>query len=189
MYSHKGIKMNEQNLYRPPAAREIIRVWCDGSCTSSGGVNFFGGYGIVIRYGDQRIELGGSVDPDEIGEIQSTRVEIYAATKAIEYIEALTGGERRFIAVNSDSSQLVDAMRDPSKIRPESPVDLYARLLAVSSRHFVEWRWVRGHSGVEENERADQLATEGSHSAYLRWRESINMPVRANKRRQAAAVG
>ena len=26
------------------------------------------------------------------------------------------------------------------------------------ARHDVEWRWVRGHSGVPENERADELA-------------------------------
>jgi len=29
------------------------------------------------------------------------------------------------------------------------------------ARHDIEWRWVKGHSGHPENERADQLANRG----------------------------
>jgi ribonuclease HI len=46
--------------------------------------------------------------------------------------------------------------------RPVKNVDLWQRLDAASGRHQVDWRWVRGHTGVEGNEKADQLAREGA---------------------------
>jgi ribonuclease HI len=39
-------------------------------------------------------------------------------------------------------------------------VDLWQALDAEIGRHKIEWHWVKGHSGVPENERADQLANE-----------------------------
>jgi ribonuclease HI len=36
--------------------------------------------------------------------------------------------------------------------------DLWERLSAQAQRHQVQWKWVRGHSGVELNERVDRLA-------------------------------
>ena len=38
-------------------------------------------------------------------------------------------------------------------------VPVRQRLEAVAARHEVQWRWVKGHAGHPENERADQLAT------------------------------
>jgi ribonuclease HI len=37
-------------------------------------------------------------------------------------------------------------------------LELWQRLDRAIVRHEIEWRWVRGHTGVEENERCDQLA-------------------------------
>ena len=42
--------------------------------------------------------------------------------------------------------------------KPVKNVDLWQRLEAAIAGHQVEWRWVRGHSGHPENERADALA-------------------------------
>ena len=39
-------------------------------------------------------------------------------------------------------------------------VDLWQRLEAAIARHTVRWHWVRGHSGHDLNERADELARE-----------------------------
>ena len=36
--------------------------------------------------------------------------------------------------------------------------DLWEALDAAMQRHQLEWRWVKGHAGVLENERCDQLA-------------------------------
>ena len=40
-------------------------------------------------------------------------------------------------------------------------IDLWKRLDLARSKHQVTWRWVKGHSGQEENERADALARAG----------------------------
>jgi ribonuclease HI len=45
--------------------------------------------------------------------------------------------------------------------QPVKNVDLWQRLKAACDRHEVEWFWVKGHSGVADNELADQLATKG----------------------------
>jgi ribonuclease HI len=39
-------------------------------------------------------------------------------------------------------------------------MDLWRRLLDAAKQHDVSWHWVKGHSGVPENERVDELATE-----------------------------
>ena len=42
--------------------------------------------------------------------------------------------------------------------QPVKNVDLWQRLDEAIARHDVSWNWVKGHSGVPENERADELA-------------------------------
>jgi ribonuclease HI len=37
-------------------------------------------------------------------------------------------------------------------------VDLWIALEGAVAPHDVSWKWVKGHSGVPENERADRLA-------------------------------
>jgi len=37
-------------------------------------------------------------------------------------------------------------------------MELWQRLEANSAKHTIEWRWIKGHSGHAENERADKLA-------------------------------
>ncbi|HIP94558.1 MAG TPA: ribonuclease HI, partial [Leucothrix sp.] len=42
--------------------------------------------------------------------------------------------------------------------KPVKNKDLWQRLDEAVARHNVEWHWVKGHSGHEGNERADDLA-------------------------------
>jgi len=39
--------------------------------------------------------------------------------------------------------------------------DLWEQLEAQTTRHSVDWQWVKGHSGHPDNERADALANLG----------------------------
>ena len=45
--------------------------------------------------------------------------------------------------------------------KPVKNEDLWRQLDEVRSKHEVEWRWVKGHAGHPENERADALANKG----------------------------
>jgi len=40
-------------------------------------------------------------------------------------------------------------------------VDLWKELDAVNAKFNVNWKWVKGHAGVDGNERADELARLG----------------------------
>jgi len=44
---------------------------------------------------------------------------------------------------------------------PVKNVDLWQRLDAAQARHTVIWKWIKGHAGHAENERADELARAG----------------------------
>jgi len=45
--------------------------------------------------------------------------------------------------------------------KPVKNVDLWQRLDALAAQHEIEWKWVKGHAGHPENERADELANLG----------------------------
>ena len=45
--------------------------------------------------------------------------------------------------------------------KPVKNEDLWKRLDTARARHNVHWRWVKGHSGHELNDRADALANRG----------------------------
>jgi ribonuclease HI len=45
--------------------------------------------------------------------------------------------------------------------KPVKNRDLWEQLDAQLGRHQVEWKWVKGHTGHAENERADRLANKG----------------------------
>jgi ribonuclease HI len=49
--------------------------------------------------------------------------------------------------------------------KPVKNQDLWQRLDELTQRHDVTWHWVKGHSGHDGNERADQLANEGLERA------------------------
>ncbi len=59
------------------------------------------------------------------------------------------------------------AGRRPTK-KPVKNADLWQRLDTEVARHKVTWQWVKGHSGHEFNERADQLANRGVESVLGR---------------------
>ena len=45
--------------------------------------------------------------------------------------------------------------------KPVKNIDLWQRLDAARACHRVTWKWIKGHAGHPENERADELARAG----------------------------
>ena len=136
---------------------EQVTIYTDGACLGNPGP---GGYGAVLLYGSQRKELSGGFKLTT-----NNRMEITAALAALE---ALRKPCR--VILFSDSQYLVTAMSKGwaqrwqangwKRNKREDAVnpDLWERMLEVCRRHDVEFRWVRGHSGMKENERCDRLA-------------------------------
>lgn len=134
-----------------------VTIYTDGACVGNPGP---GGYGVVLMYRDYRKELSGGYRLTT-----NNRMEIMAA---IEGLKALKQPCR--VILYSDSEYLVNAMtkgwverwRSRGWMRtakePALNADLWEELYQLCQRHRVEFRWVRGHTGVPDNERCDALA-------------------------------
>jgi ribonuclease HI len=133
-----------------------VEVHTDGACLGNPGP---GGWAALLRYRGRERELAG-------GEPLTTnnRMELMAAIVALE-----TLSEACSIVLHTDSQYVRQGIRDwmPNWVRRQwktaagEPVknrDLWERLHAAASRHRIDWRWVKGHSGDPDNERVDQLA-------------------------------
>lgn len=135
---------------------DVVEIFCDGACSGNPGP---GGWGTILRCNGSEKELSG-------GEQHTTnnRMELIAA------IEGLSALKRPCpVIITTDSQYLVKGMTEwmkgwvkrgwiNSKREPVVNRDLWERLNELVGMHTVEWRWVRGHDGHEENERCDELA-------------------------------
>lgn len=143
--------------------KPTVEIFTDGACSGNPGP---GGWGAVLRYQGVEKELQG-------GEAETTnnRMEMLAAIQALETLKRPVQ-----VVVHTDSTYLRDGItkwihawkkrgwKTASK-KPVKNVDLWQRLETAIAQHDVEWRWVKGHAGHPENERADALARGGVPSA------------------------
>ena len=138
---------------------QYVEIYTDGACRGNPGP---GGWGALLIAGDRRKTMYGG-DP----ETTNNRMELMAA---IEALNALKG--RRKVLLYTDSKYVMDGINDwmPNwkkrgwKTAAKKPVknqDLWQALDEAISPHEIEWRWVRGHTGVPGNEEADALANRG----------------------------
>ncbi|WP_379547841.1 ribonuclease HI [Qipengyuania sp. DSG2-2] len=137
-----------------------VEIFTDGACKGNPGP---GGWGVLLRMGKHEKELSG-------GEADTTnnRMEL---TAAIRGLEALI--EPCEVTLHSDSKYVLDGITkwvhgwkkrgwvNASK-KPVRNADLWHELIEASARHRMEWRWVKGHAGHPENERADRLASDAA---------------------------
>jgi ribonuclease HI len=141
---------------------DTVVIYTDGACRGNPGP---GGWGVILSYKGVVKELYG-------GEKETTnnRMEL---TAAIQGLEALRKQCR--VELNTDSKYVLQGITEwlPNwkkrgwKTAGNKPVkneDLWRRLDAAGRRHTIEWKWVKGHSGHKENDRADELANLGIDS-------------------------
>ena len=133
-----------------------VEIYTDGACSGNPGP---GGWGSVLLYNGHRRELSG-------GEAQTTnnRMELMAVIQALETLKRPCE-----VKLHTDSIYVMKGMTEwlpqwkkrgwrTADRKPVKNIELWQRLEEAIHRHHVHWRWVRGHSGVPENERADELA-------------------------------
>ncbi|MFT8563764.1 ribonuclease HI [Acetobacter orientalis] len=139
--------------------QSIVEIWTDGGCRPNPGP---GGWGVLLRFKGVEREMSG-------GELETTnnRMELTAAAEALESLKRPC-----VVRLHTDSEYVRNGItrwhtgwvrrnwRNASG-DPVANMDLWRRLLEANKRHDVSWFWVKGHSGVPENERVDELATQG----------------------------
>lgn len=138
--------------------KETIEIHTDGACSGNPGP---GGWGAVLRWRGLDKELSGYE-----ADTTNNRMELMAAIQALETLK-----RPMKVRMVTDSNYvkrgitgwLMGWKANGWKTADKKPVknkDLWERLDAASQRHQIEWRWVKGHAGNADNERADKLATE-----------------------------
>jgi ribonuclease HI len=136
-----------------------VEIFTDGACSGNPGP---GGWGALLRWRGEERELWGG-DPDTT----NNRMELMAAIQALESLKRPVTA-----TLFTDSVYVKDGItkwihnwkvrgwKTASK-KPVKNVDLWQRLDKALAQHDVDWRWVKGHAGHPENERADELARRG----------------------------
>ena len=145
----------------PSPKNKSLVIYTDGACSGNPGP---GGWGALMQFGCAEKELfGGEADTT------NNRMELMAAIKALE---AIKPGFKGSITLWTDSTYVMKGITEwihgwkkrgwkKSDKKPVVNADLWKELDAVNAKHMVTWKWVKGHAGIEGNERADELARRG----------------------------
>jgi len=151
--------MNQQNLPQ-------VIIYTDGACTGNPGP---GGYGVVLIYKDRRKELSRG-----FRKTTNNRMELMALIAALKTLR-----EKCEVTLYTDSRYVADSInqgwakrwqaQDWKRSKRERALnpDLWEQLLDLLSEHSIEVKWLRGHAGTPENERADSLAVQVIKSGPL----------------------
>tara|TARA_Y100000590_G_C15678114_1_gene998762 strand:+ start:856 stop:1290 length:435 start_codon:yes stop_codon:yes gene_type:complete len=134
-----------------------IDIYTDGACSGNPGI---GGWGIVILK-DQNDPIflnGGSINTT------NNKMELTAAIEALKYLK-----NESEINLFTDSKYVkegilswiekwkINGWKTSSK-KPVKNKELWIELDFQIKRHKIHWKWVKGHSGNINNEKADYLA-------------------------------
>jgi len=139
---------------------KTVHAFTDGACSGNPGP---GGWGVLLRYGDTEKELSGGARSTT-----NNQMELQAAIEALNALK-----QPCHVVLTTDSTYVRDGItkwvvnwqkngwRTAAK-KPVKNAELWQKLLKATQRHTnVDWRWVKGHAGHSENERADELARRG----------------------------
>lgn len=141
----------------PQKQKKQIVVYTDGACSGNPGP---GGWAAILQYGSNTKEISG-------GEKHTTnqRMEITAVSEALRCLK-----EPCDVTIYSDSAYVINCFKQKwyigwqkngwknAKGQPVQNQDLWEDLLKQVERHSVVFTKVKGHAGVTQNERCDELA-------------------------------
>lgn len=144
---------------------KLVEIFTDGSCLGNPGK---GGIGILLRYQGREKQISQ-------GYLLTTnnRMELLAVIEALNALK-----EPCQVQLHSDSQYMQNGIQKwifnwkknnwkTSDKKPVKNQDLWIALDNAIQRHQVEWQWVKGHSGHDENEICDQLAKQGANNPTL----------------------
>ncbi|MFK7875338.1 MAG: ribonuclease HI [Paracoccaceae bacterium] len=139
-------------------------AYTDGACSGNPGP---GGWGVLMQAKDGEVVVKERELSGGLAETTNNQMELMAAISALE-----TLAKPSTITVVTDSNYVKNGItswifgwkkngwKNAAK-KPVANAELWKRLDAAQARHTVTWKWVKGHAGHVENERADELARHG----------------------------
>ncbi|MBM4205927.1 MAG: ribonuclease HI [Gammaproteobacteria bacterium] len=133
-----------------------VLIWTDGACRGNPGP---GGWAVILRFRDAERVIRGA-EPATT----NNRMELSAALEALKALKRPS-----LVQLTTDSQYLRQGItswihgwkKNGWKTAAKKPVlnqDLWIAIDAAAAPHQIEWCWVKGHSGHDENERVDQEA-------------------------------
>ena len=136
----------------------VLEIYTDGACRGNPGI---GGWGAILKYDNKIKEINGFSK-----ETTNNIMELSAVIKALKELNRSCD-----IIITTDSNYVKDGItkwihnwkKNGWKTANKKPVknkELWLELDALVMEHTVNWKWIKGHSGHPENERADQLANQ-----------------------------
>ena len=139
-------------------------AYTDGACSGNPGP---GGWGVLLLARDGAVVVKEHMLSGGEADTTNNRMELLAAISALEGLSRASA-----ITIVTDSAYVKNGVttwihgwkRNGWKTADRKPVknvDLWQRLEAAQARHQVIWKWIKGHAGHAENERADALARAG----------------------------
>jgi ribonuclease HI len=150
---------------------EPLRIYTDGGCSGNPGP---GGWAYVIVL--DTFQGGNIIASDMGGEKKTTnnRMELMAVISSLRALSSMSDVPRK-AAVYTDSRYVQLGITDwinkwkrnswkTSEKKPVKNKDLWTELDALTGELTVSWKWVKGHSGDEYNERCDKMTREAIDS-------------------------
>ncbi|MGW8123049.1 ribonuclease HI [Roseivirga echinicomitans] len=141
----------------------MIIIYTDGSSRGNPGP---GGYGTVLKYKEHRKELS-----EGFRKTTNNRMELLAVIMGLEAINVPNAP----VTVYSDSKYVIDSVDKgwlwgwmKKGFKGKKNKDLWLRFAEVYKKHRVTFQWVKGHAGIPENERCDELAVNAAMGADLK---------------------
>ena len=136
-----------------------VEIWTDGGCAPNPGN---GGWGALLLYEGKELELYGREN-----DTTNNRMELLAVLNALSVLHRPCE-----VSLYTDSLYVVKGIEERCymwnktgwKTQDGSPVlnsDLWKSIFSLVVRHHLKCYWVKGHSGIPNNERVDSLATLG----------------------------
>lgn len=152
-------------------ALKEVEIFTDGACKGNPGP---GGYAALLVYGDKKRQISGGFRLTT-----NNRMELLAAIMGLEFLrypcKVTLWTDSKYLA---DSVTLGWAKRWRAKGwvlksgEKAANIDLWIRLLDLLDKHKVEFRWVKGHAGHDENELVDGLSVEAALGTDLQVDEA-----------------
>lgn len=136
--------------------RPMVELYTDGSCLGNPGPG--GWAALLVHQGRERLLTGGQANTtNNQMELQAV-IEGLAALKKACRVELYTDSKY----VMDGATQWLEGWKAKnwknSKKQAVKNQNHWQTLDALLQQHQIEWHWVKGHSGHEQNERVDEAA-------------------------------